>query len=84
MHSLVWQSQSVSRTLANLLKILLLIFSLHRPIIGEDGEQIDNPILLFNVFLRKGLPAFLNRITKVKHPQKETYVKALQFEIGGW
>jgi hypothetical protein len=61
-----------------------------KPVTDEDGVKIDNPILLFDIFIRNGIRAIFKRSLLIENPEKDekenkqpAKVKALVFEISG-
>jgi len=67
-----------------------------KPVTDEDGEEIDNPILLFDIFIRNGIRAIFKGSRFIgnpdineeeeedKQPEMEVeMVEVLVFEISG-
>ncbi len=63
-----------------------------QPVIDEDGEKIDNPILLFGIFLRTGVRAVYKQSILIDNPDREDSdveephlpkVRAFVFTISG-
>ena len=42
-----------------------------KPVIDEDGEKIDNPMLLFGIFLRSGIRAIYKQSVLIDNPDRE-------------
>ena len=63
--------------------------------IDEDGEKIDNPILIFDIFIRKGVKAIFRGTTLADNPYwedpdpgqdeqpKNAKIRALKFDLAG-
>ena len=68
------------------------------PVIDDDGEKIDNPILLFDIFIRKGVKAIFRGTILTDNPYwedpdpdqdaeiqqaKNSEIRALKFDLAG-